>query len=105
MAPAPVTAQTPMAQPDMMAKFNAALMGQDGKAGPSSGAAGLDQIAAGLKPRVDPQAAAAAMALTPVSSSVGGGGGGSAQAQALLSAIMQNRRKPMGLSLMGGGLA
>jgi hypothetical protein len=86
-----------------MDKAQAALMGKDGKAGPDSGASALQQIASGLRPKVDPAQAAAAATLTPMTPDPqAGGSGNSAQAQALLSQLLQSKRKPMGLTLTGG---
>jgi len=108
--PAPPTT-APAVEPTLANKVQTALFGQPGgTTTPGQPAqstplmSGLEGLAGAFKPRVDPQAAAAAATLTPASPTpTAGGTGDPAAAQALLAAIMQAKRKPnMGLTLTGG---
>ena len=107
VAPAPVAPATPIAEPDAQAAFRAKAMGADGKGGPGTPYAmamsGTDDLSKGLRPQVDPQAAAAAAQITPMSGGADMGGANiGPQAQALLSQLMQARRQRYGLTLPGG---
>lgn len=101
--PAPPPTVAPAVEPTLMNKFNTAFMGPDGKGGPNTAMGGLDQMAGGLRRRVDPATAAAQATITPSAPSpTMGGGGNPAAAQALLDQLLAAKRKPYGLTLTGG---
>jgi len=69
----------------------------EGKA-TAGGLEGLDMIAKGLNPQVNPQAAAAAATITPMAPDANGAQNAMA-AQQLMAALMQNRQRKYGLTL------